>query len=191
MHIFHGGAVFCFGFFWSMKNPDSSLTLPGCAGCIFYDALSAPLTGFMRCEVTAVKLKVQCYGGLQGKKCTISSGYSAIAASFIQKKKVGCFRGFVLSMIFFKSMAILINKTFCHNRRAKLWFSGTIKRGTLNIQRPFSSITGSCVRQDSPCRRLNTAHVLKCFSMSLPVTRIHTSIKWNNVQVGITCTNAT
>lgn len=106
-----------------------------------------------------------------------------------KKKKVGCFRGFVLSMIFFKSMAILINKTFCHNRRAKLWF--TIKRGTLNIQRPFSSITGSCVRQDSPCRRLNTAHVLKCFSMSLPVTRIHTSIKRNNVQVGITCTNAT
>lgn len=110
----------------------------------FYDALNAPLTGFMRCEVTAVKLKVQCYGGLEGKNA---------------------------------QSALAIVPSLPHS--AKLWFSGTIKQGTLNIQRPFSSITERCVRQDSPCKRLNTqtAEVLKWFSMSLSKTVFDAWIK--------------
>lgn len=98
----------------------------------FYDALNVPLTGFMRCEVTAVKLKV-----LEGKNA--QSGLAIVPSL---------------------------------SHSAKLWISGTIKQGALNIQRPFSSITECCVRQDSPFRRLNTqtAQVLKCFSMSLSIT---------------------
>lgn len=82
------GVLFLF-FFLSVTKSWLLLDTARLCWMDFYDALSAPLTGFMRCEVTAVKLKVRCYGGPQGK-----SASSALVRSHccpMEKEKLAAF----------------------------------------------------------------------------------------------------
>lgn len=72
----------------------------------FYDAPGAPLTGFMRCEVTAVTytVKVQCYRGLEAENAQSalgrgpSLGHPSNPKKEKKEKKSGYFRGLALCM---------------------------------------------------------------------------------------------
>lgn len=80
------GGILFFGY--EKKNSWLLLDTARLCWMDFYDALRAPLTGFMRCEVTAVKLKVQCYGGSTRQKKNAHSALSIVPSAPHSSKRV-------------------------------------------------------------------------------------------------------
>lgn len=123
-----------------------------------YGPLRSPSAAFTRRKVIAVKLKIQCYRGPEGK--TEESALTPLHCCHFYPPKNGFWRGL--------GMRIRLLNSF-HAQKRHFKYSGVV----------FSGGTGSGVGQNCHHRRLNphTDAVLECFSMFLSPTIFHRWIK--------------